>query len=88
MYNTPLVRLSGQQVVGMAASSFIDFDLQIDKQGKKYQAQVLQSPAGQGSSTFSLPLSSLELENFYLRVGRPRQGVRRIDSPEMDTVKR
>ncbi|MBP1703270.1 MAG: beta-propeller repeat protein [Chloroflexi bacterium] len=72
----------------MTAPSFIDFDLQIEKQGKKYQAQVLQSPAGQGNAAFSLPFSSLELENFYLRVGRPRQGVRRIDSPEMDVVKK
>lgn len=68
--------------------AFIDFDLQIEKKGKRYLAQVLDSPAGQVSSEFSLPLTELELENFYLRVGRPRQGVRRIDSPEMDAVKK
>lgn len=72
----------------MDTSSFLDFDLQINKIGKKYQAQVLESPAGQASSVFSLPISTLELENFYLRIGRPRQGVRRVDSPEMETVKK
>jgi formylglycine-generating enzyme required for sulfatase activity len=72
----------------MAQPSFINFDLQIEKLGKKYQAQVLDSPTGQASAAFALPLSELELENFFLRVGRPRQGVRRIDSPEMDAAKK
>jgi hypothetical protein len=72
----------------MDTSSFLDFDLQINRLGEKYQAQVLESPAGQASTEFTLPLSDLELENFYLRIGRPRKGVRRIDSPEMETVKK
>jgi formylglycine-generating enzyme required for sulfatase activity len=72
----------------MASSSFINFDLQIEKDADQYKAQVIDSPAGQISTEFTLPLSDLELENFYLRVGRPRQGVRRIDSPEMETVKK
>ncbi|OGO32895.1 MAG: hypothetical protein A2Z16_11795 [Chloroflexi bacterium RBG_16_54_18] len=72
----------------MPTPSFLDFDLQINRLGKKFQAQVLESPAGQASSEFTLPLSNLELENFFLRVGRPRKGVRRIDSPEMDTIKK
>ncbi len=72
----------------MTSPAFIDFDLQIEKEADHYQAQVLNSPAGQVSSEFTLPLSDLELENFYLRVGRPRQGVRRINSPEMESVKK
>jgi formylglycine-generating enzyme required for sulfatase activity len=72
----------------MTTSAYYDFDLQIEKEADGYQAQVIDSPAGQVSSQFKLPFTDLELENFYLRVGRPRQGVRRIDSPEMESVKK
>jgi hypothetical protein len=45
--------------------------------------RVLSSPAGQATHTFALPFSDLEIENFLLRIGRPRSGVRRLESPQM-----
>lgn len=63
--------------------AYLDFDLNIEGAGGKYKAHVLESPAGEAQSDFSGPFSDLELEVFYLRIGRPRQGVRRLDSPEM-----
>jgi hypothetical protein len=69
------------------AISYLDFDLLIRRTGDGYRAQVLSSPAGEASADFSAPLSDLELENFLLRVGRPRRSTRRIGSAEMDVVR-
>jgi CHAT domain len=69
------------------AISYLDFDLLIRRTEGGYQAQILSSPAGQASSNFPAPLSDLELENFLLRLGRPRRGTRRIGSTEMESAK-
>ena len=66
---------------------YSDFDLLIQRVAEGYRAQVLTSPAGQATTSFALPFSELELENFLLRVGRPRRGTRRIDSPEVGAAK-
>jgi hypothetical protein len=71
----------------MAEINYLDFDLLIERAGNKYQARVVNSPAGQASAAFRLPFSNLELENFLLRVGRTRRGVRRLESPEMEAAK-
>ena len=64
-----------------------NFDIVIEPSGDKYRARVINSPCGQASVEFDKPFSSLELENFVLRLGRPRSGMRRIDSPEMQAAK-
>ena len=69
------------------AVSYLDFDLLIRRAEGGYRAQVLSSPAGEATADFTLPFSKLELENFVLRVGRPRRGTRRIGSPEMEAVR-
>ena len=66
---------------------YIDFDLQIEGSAGNYQTRVLDSPLGQVTGSFLQPFSPLEMENFFLKVGRPRQGVRRLDSPEMEAAK-
>jgi len=71
----------------MAEIEYLDFDLLIEHAEEGYTARVLNSPAGQASVRFNLPFSELELENFLLRVGRTRRGVRRVGSPEMQAVK-
>jgi DnaJ-class molecular chaperone/tetratricopeptide (TPR) repeat protein len=72
----------------MAIPTYFDFDLLIEKIPRKYQARVLSSPSGQASAMFGPPLTGMELENFYLKVGRPRKGIRRIDSSEMEAAKK
>jgi WD40 repeat protein len=68
----------------MTAFDYADFDLEITRIAEgKYRAQVVDSPAGQSSIEFPRPFSEMELENFILKIGRTRTGVRRIDSPEM-----
>lgn len=71
----------------MAAMNYLDFDLLIESMGERYKARVLNSPAGQAIVDFSLPFTELEIENFLLKIGRPRRGVRRADSPEMEAAK-
>jgi CHAT domain len=49
---------------------------------------VLASTAtAEAASEFQLPFDERDFENFVLRVGRPRRGVRRLDSPEFDSAK-
>lgn len=63
-------------------TGYLDFDLLLERQPEGYRARVVDSPAGQATATFRLPFSDLELENFLLRIGRPRRGVRRLEEPE------
>ncbi|HEX2367686.1 MAG TPA: hypothetical protein VHM94_00475, partial [Acidimicrobiia bacterium] len=68
----------------MTRSEYLNFDLTLEAVGDDaHRAAVTSSPAGETSTVFKVPFSPLEIENFLLRVGRPRRGVRRIDSPEM-----
>jgi hypothetical protein len=72
----------------MAVLEYLDFDLLVEQLGgNRYRVRVLNSPAGQASGLVQLPFSELELENFLLRIGRPRRGVRRLESPEMEAAK-
>ena len=68
----------------MTRREYLNFDLTLETVGDDaHRAAVTSSPAGETSTAFEIPFSPLEIENFLLRVGRPRRGVRRIDSPEM-----
>ena len=67
--------------------NYLDFDLVIEPSGDGYTARVLNSPGGQASADFTTLFSDLEIENFLLRVGRSRNAVRRIESPEMASAK-
>ena len=77
-YGGPLMR---------GAISYLDFYLLLSRTERGYRAQVLSSPAGEASSDFVAPFSDLELDNFVLRIGRPRRSTRRTGSPEMEAIK-
>jgi hypothetical protein len=67
---------------------YLDLDLLVERSGSDYQIRALSSPAGQTPLLpFRLPLSDLEIEDFLLRIGRPRQTVRRVDAPPMAAIK-
>jgi CHAT domain len=69
-------------------TSYVDFDLLVERVGRRCRARVLASPAGTTTPIeFPLPIRNETLQIFILTVGRPRQGVRRIDSPIEDDVK-
>jgi hypothetical protein len=69
--------------------TYEDFDLLIERGLRgKYRARVLRSPAGESAPVqFTVPFSALELENFVLRVGRPRRGTRGPGRPESAQLK-
>jgi hypothetical protein len=71
----------------MATTTYLDFDLLVEGAEPGYRARVLNSPVGQANAEFTLPFSELELENFLLRVGRTRRGMRRLESPEMEAAR-
>ena len=66
---------------------YLDFDLMVEKVGKKYRARVLNSPAGQSLVDFNFPFQALELENFFLRIGRPRRTTRKLETQETGAIK-
>ena len=72
----------------MAGQACFDLDLLIDRDGDRYRARVLRSPAGDGQAvTFAQPFSDLELENFLLKMGRSRGRTRRIESTSVTAAK-
>lgn len=72
----------------MAERGYSDFDLAISDLGEgRYRVRVLASPSGQAGGEFVLPFSELEMENFLLRIGRPRRGTRRLESPEAEAAR-
>jgi hypothetical protein len=75
------------QKPGMMTISYRNFDLLIERRESTFHARVLSSPLGEGSAEFQFPFSSLELENFILRMGQSRRGVRRVESPQMQAAK-
>lgn len=68
---------------------YLDFDLLIERVGRKYRARVLDSPAGPTSAIdFSTPVTKQALQIFLLTIGRPRENLRRIDTPLKQEVKK
>ena len=69
--------------------AYEDFDLLIDRGGPdSYRARVLRSPAGECEPVqFTLPFSSVELENIVLKVGRGGRRARGPGRPESAPLK-
>jgi CHAT domain len=74
------------------ARMYADFDLLVEHAGQGYRARVLDSPAGEAITEFSLPFSPLEMENFLLRLASSlsaaRRRIRGLESPERDLIQR
>jgi CHAT domain-containing protein/TIR domain-containing protein len=72
----------------MRLIQYQDFDLQVQATATGFRSQVLKSPAGEASSISGPIFTDLELENYLLKMGRPRRvAVRRLDSPEVAAAK-
>ncbi len=73
---------------GDTGSTYAVFRLRIERGTTRRTYRVIASgPGGEVEGPFKLPFSDLELENFVLKVGGTRQGVRSLESPEMDLAK-
>ncbi len=70
----------------MAATSYLDFDMRIEREAGRYVARI-DSPSGQAAHAFEAPLSDLELQLFIQAVSPARGTVRRADSLEMGFAK-
>ena len=53
-----------------------NFDLQIEKSGDDYIAEIIASPAGEAEAHFKNPFSEQELLNFFAVVGELKQNTR------------
>src|SRR3954447_24842771 len=74
----------------MPEPAYENFDLVIEPAGGGgYRARVLGSPVGETPAVpVTMPVCDLEIENFLLKVGRPRRGATRGEaSPEVATIK-
>ncbi len=67
--------------------TYLDFDLLLERSGDKYKARVLNSPAGEATQEFAPPFAEMELENFLLKIGRPRRSSRSTGASEIATAK-
>jgi len=74
----------------MAKMNYLDFDLLIDQSKAGFKVQVLTAPAGveRASGEFTLPFDEKDIKIFLLSIGQPRRGVRRMESPQTDEVKK
>ncbi|MPZ51529.1 MAG: CHAT domain-containing protein [Acidimicrobiia bacterium] len=61
----------------MDEREYVDFDLSIEPTGDGLEARVLDSPSGEAVEAFEMPFTAEGLENFILKMGGPRSGVRR-----------
>lgn len=71
----------------MADINYLDFDLRIERTETGYRARVVGSQALSVASDFTLPFSDEALENYLLKIGRPRRDVRRFESREVELAK-
>ena len=55
----------------MRELTYLDFDLLVEPAGEgAYRARVTEAPTGETSpTTFTVPFSDLEIDNFLLRIG-------------------
>ncbi|HET9496208.1 MAG TPA: CHAT domain-containing protein [Chloroflexia bacterium] len=74
----------------MSSIAYVNLDMQIQRgpESGGYRLMV-QSPGGKSvRATFVLPFTEEGLENFILKAGPPRRGVRRVDTQEVEAAKR
>lgn len=66
---------------------YADFDVRIEAAGRRYRIRAVSS-AGEAVHETSRPLVSRDrLKAFLFEIGRPREDLRRIDSPQMDSIR-
>src|ERR1700741_4515837 len=69
-------------------TDYAEFRLRIEKGPRPGTYRVEASGlGGESPGRFRVPFSDTELENFVLKIGRTRRGVRRIESPEMQAAR-
>ncbi len=65
----------------MALTTFLDFDLLLERLGETYRARVLRSPAGEVVEESASRPGFFDLEEFLRRIGRPSRSILRDARP-------
>ena len=69
-------------------TTYAEFRIRIERGPSRRTYRVEASGlGGEDEGRFRMPFTDTELENFVLKIGRTRRGVRRIDSPEMELAR-
>ncbi len=68
-------------------TTYLDFDLALQKGEGKYRARVIRSPGGEASAEFVLPFNDLEIENLLLKMGHARRPVRGRDKSKITAAR-
>src|SRR6188768_952343 len=69
-------------------TAYSEFRIRIEPGPRKGMYRVEASGVGgNGSGTFRLPFRDVDLENFVLKVGQTRRGVRSLESPQFELAK-
>ena len=63
-------------------AAYLDFDLRFTRDDGGFRAEILGSPGGGGHRVFQLPWGEHELENYLLKIGQRRSGMRKTESAE------
>ena len=71
----------------MAELTYLDFDLRISRAAEGYRARGWDAHEREATVQFQLPFSELEIENFWLRIGRPRSRVRKVHASETEATR-
>ena len=73
----------------MTPAGYLDLDLVISRADDRFRATVLQSPSGEATHDFALPITDKELELLVLKVFRltSRRAIRDIASPDMTDIR-
>jgi hypothetical protein len=72
----------------VAAKQYVDLDVVIESTPGGFEVRVESTAGGQAEAPFHPPFSQDELELFVLRLTRPRRATRRVETPQMEAVKR
>src|SRR5690242_2202380 len=75
-------------VSAVATKQYVDLDVMIESTAAGFDVRVQSAGGGQAEAPFHPPFSQDELELFVLRLTRPRRATRRIETPQMEAVKR
>jgi CHAT domain len=75
-------------VSAVATKQYVDLDVAIESSPAGFVVRVESAGGGQAEADFHPPFTQDELELFVLRLTRPRRATRRIETPQMEAVKR
>lgn len=71
----------------MSQLTYLNYDLWIGRLPEGYRARGWDSHGREAKIDFRPPFNELEVENFWLRIGRSRKRMRRVQTAEVEAAK-